>query len=171
MKKKNETFKYFLLKIIPLGLGGSAATLLMLMMLLTFIDVVGRYFFNHPVNGAYELTEVLLAFVVFFALPLVTMENGHITVSLFDGWFNGAAKTVKELVINLLMVVVQGVMTWRLGIQANEMAMYGDVSRFLHIPYSWIAYLMTAMAAVSTLYSLYLALANTFQFDSSGATQ
>lgn len=171
MKKKNETLRYFLWKVVPIGLGGSAATLLMLMMVLTFTDVIGRYFFDSPVNGAYELTEVLLAFVVFFALPLVTLENGHITVSLFDTWFNDAVKKAKELVINLMMVVVQAVMTWRLCIQANDMATYGDVSMFLRIPYGWIAYIMTVLAAISTLFSLYLVLANTSPFNDRGAIQ
>lgn len=145
--------------------------LLLLMMLLTFADVMGRYFFGHPIKGAYELTEVLLAFVVFFALPLVTLENGHITVALFDPWFSKAAKKVKTLVIDLVMVAVQGIMTWRLGSQASDMVAYGDVSMFLKIPYGWIAYIMTAMAAMSTLFSLYLALKSAARSNHRGAIQ
>jgi len=36
------------------------------MMLLTTADVIGRYFFNAPVLGAYEITEYLMLIMVFF---------------------------------------------------------------------------------------------------------
>ena len=65
-------------------LGGLAATLLFLLMLLTLIDVVGRYGFNAPVNGSYEITELLLAAIIFSALPLVSAKDAHITVDLID---------------------------------------------------------------------------------------
>ena len=44
--------------------------MLFAMMALTFVDVIGRYVVNSPLLGAYELTEVLLALVVFGAVPL-----------------------------------------------------------------------------------------------------
>ena len=171
MQTNNRLSAHLSWKTIPLCLGQGAAVLLLLMMLLTFADVMGRYFFGHPIKGAYELTEVLLAFVVFFALPLTTLESGHITVALFDSWFSDAAKKVKALLIDLAMVAVQGVMTWRLGSQASDMVAYGDVSMFLKIPYGWIACIMAVMAAMSTLFSLYLALKNAAQFNNRGAIQ
>ena len=52
---------------------------------LTCVDVVARYAFNSPVNGAYELTELLLASLIFLALPLTTAAGEHIEVELLDG--------------------------------------------------------------------------------------
>ena len=52
---------------------------------LTCVDVVARYAFNSPVNGAYELTELLLATLIFLALPLTTAAGEHIEVELLDG--------------------------------------------------------------------------------------
>ncbi|MDX3895262.1 TRAP transporter small permease [Pusillimonas sp.] len=173
MNHNNKTPGNFLSRSMTFCLGGCAALFLMVMMVLTFIDVIGRYFFHSPVNGVYELTEVLLAFVVFFALPLVTLENGHITVSLFDPWFKGVGRKIKELLISLMMVFVQAVMTWRLGLQARDLVSYGDASMFLQIPYGWVACAMAAMAAISTLFSLYLVLTNILQFNNNngGAIQ
>jgi hypothetical protein len=54
------------------GLGGLASALLFFMMALTFVDVVGRYLFNTPVYGGFEMTEVALATLIFAGLPLVT---------------------------------------------------------------------------------------------------
>ena len=36
------------------------------MMLLTIFDVIGRYIFNLPITGAYEITEAMMVTVVFF---------------------------------------------------------------------------------------------------------
>ena len=53
-----------------LGLG--AAVLLFAMMVLTFVDVWGRYFFNSPVPGGFEVTELMMAALIFAGLPLAT---------------------------------------------------------------------------------------------------
>ena len=54
------------------ALGGLAALVLMALMLLTCVDVAGRYFLNRPVTGGLEVTEILLALVIFAGVPLVT---------------------------------------------------------------------------------------------------
>ena len=69
--------------LVP-ALGHVAAALILCLMLLTCVDVVGRYFLNKPVTGGFELTEVLLAALIFAGLPLVTLRGDHITVDLFD---------------------------------------------------------------------------------------
>ena len=69
--------------VVP-ALGTIAAALMFCLMLLTCVDVVGRYFFNKPVTGGFELTEMLLAALIFAGLPLVTLRGDHITVDLFD---------------------------------------------------------------------------------------
>src|SRR6266849_6455550 len=69
--------------LVPL-LGYVAAVVMLFLMLLTCVDVVGRYFLNKPLTGGFELTEVLLASLIFAGLPLVTLRGDHITVDLFD---------------------------------------------------------------------------------------
>ncbi|QIM47893.1 TRAP transporter small permease [Pusillimonas sp. DMV24BSW_D] len=171
MKNHNEFSTHHIFVVIPQFLGKCAALFLLIMMSLMFADVLGRYFFSNPISGAYELTEILLALVVFFALPLVTHEKGHITVALFDAWLSDTIKRIKSLAINLTMVVIQGVMTWRLYLHASDMIAYGDVSMFLRIPYGWIACTMTVMAAVSTLFSLVLALGDILRSNNQGDAQ
>ena len=45
-------------RLITPVLGGIAAVILFALMLLTCVDVVGRYFLNMPIYGGFELTEV-----------------------------------------------------------------------------------------------------------------
>ena len=44
------------------------------MVLLTCVDVVGRYFLNRPLTGAFELTEHAMGALVFSSLPLVALS-------------------------------------------------------------------------------------------------
>ena len=65
-------------------LGAAASTILMAMMLLTVVDVVARYVFNRPLRGAFEVTELLLAVLIFAGLPLVSHANEHVTMDFID---------------------------------------------------------------------------------------
>ena len=69
--------------IVP-ALGYFAAVVLFCLMMLTCVDVVGRYFFSKPVPGGFEITEMLLAALIFAGLPLVTLRDDHVTVDLLD---------------------------------------------------------------------------------------
>ena len=42
------------------------------MMMITAVDVAGRYLFNKPLAGGFELTEMLLAALIYCGLPLVS---------------------------------------------------------------------------------------------------
>ena len=42
------------------------------MMMLTAVDVAGRYLFNKPLTGGFELTEMMLAALIYCGLPLVS---------------------------------------------------------------------------------------------------
>lgn len=60
------------------------ALLLGIMMALTCADVFMRYVLLRPVLGSNEMTEFLLAGVVFSGLALVTGKRQHIVVTLFE---------------------------------------------------------------------------------------
>jgi len=64
------------------------AAALLAMMLLTFVDVLGRYAFNAPIYGASEMISYLLAAMLFAGLALVSGERSHITVTLFEDWLD-----------------------------------------------------------------------------------
>lgn len=68
-------------------LGWLSALPVALIVVLTFADVLGRYVFSSPVRGSLEMIEFAMALVIFTALPLVTRQREHVTVSLIDGMF------------------------------------------------------------------------------------
>jgi len=132
-------------------LGLVTGILLMLMMLLTAVDVGGRYFFNSPLEGAQELTEMLLATSMFSALPLVTLDREHIAVSLIDHLFTGMADLMRRVVIDLLSLLALLAFGWRLVVLGQTLAEYGDRTLFLGIPLAPIAWFMAAMSFASAL--------------------
>jgi TRAP-type C4-dicarboxylate transport system permease small subunit len=52
------------------------------LILVTCIDVIGRYLFDRPFAAAFELTQVMLGALVFAALPITTARGGHVEVDL-----------------------------------------------------------------------------------------
>jgi TRAP-type C4-dicarboxylate transport system permease small subunit len=59
-----------------------AAVILFSMMLLTFVDVAGRFLLNKPVNGSLELTEFMMGLIVAFAIGFTAFRKGHIRVDI-----------------------------------------------------------------------------------------
>jgi TRAP-type C4-dicarboxylate transport system permease small subunit len=72
-------------------LGAAAAVLLFGLMLITTADVIGRYIFNWPLRGAFEITELLLLALIFAGLPLVSRADEHVTLDFIDAASGNAA--------------------------------------------------------------------------------
>ncbi len=135
-------------------LGIIAAVLLMAMMLITTVDVVGRYIVKQPLPGAYELIELMLAINIFMALPLVCLKDEHITVTVLLEGLSRRVRQVHAGIVSLLSAGVLAVVAWRLYAHAAQLASYGDVTMFLRLPRGPIGYtmaLLTALGAAATV--------------------
>src|SRR3546814_2728132 len=64
---------------------GFAATILFCLMVCTFVDVVGRYVFNSPLPGALELTEIMMASLIFTILPVVSGRSRSVERRVGEG--------------------------------------------------------------------------------------
>ncbi|HKS17686.1 MAG TPA: TRAP transporter small permease [Bradyrhizobium sp.] len=132
-------------------LGLTIAITLFLMMWITFVDVVGRYVFNSPLQGAYEITELSLAVLVFGGLPLVTERQEHVATPLFDHFLRGLALQLKSLAVDLTGLVACSVLAWRLWIQAGTTASLHTQTQVLHIDTAPFVYFMAITSAISGL--------------------
>jgi TRAP-type C4-dicarboxylate transport system permease small subunit len=143
--------------VVP-ALGVVAAALIFCLMLLTCIDVVGRYFFNKPVTGGFELTEILLASLIFAGLPLVTLRGDHITVDLFDPMTPDWLFRIQHALATLVGAACTGYLAWCLWLRAEGLARAGETTSQLQFKIAWLAYAMgilmalTAAALVVTLF-------------------
>jgi TRAP-type C4-dicarboxylate transport system permease small subunit len=60
-----------------------SSSVIFIMMLLTFADVIGRYVLNKPIFGASEMISALLALAIFSGLGVTNARDEHIMVELF----------------------------------------------------------------------------------------
>ena len=128
-----------------------AVAALFAMMLLTFFDVVLRSTINTPIEAATELTRLLMAIVVFSALPVVSGRAGHISVDVLDWAFSRAAARWRDVVINLFT----GAMLWwpaeRVTVLAERARSYGDVTEYLGIPQFYIGWFIAVLTFVTAI--------------------
>ena len=113
------------------------------MMLLTTADVIGRYFFNAPVLGAYEITEYLMLIMVFSFLALAQSAKVHIHVDIV---FNRLPAGLKQFLLrfnHLVCLLMMLLVSW-MGIQrVFELKKTGEASVLLKIPdYPFAAFLV-----------------------------
>lgn len=136
------------LKWVAFLLELAAAVLLFLLMLLTCVDVVGRYFFNNPLVGATELTEIALSLIIFAAIPVITWRHGHIVVDILDRFLSPTTHRILAWFSTALIAIslyFVGVRVFELGARDLRRGIKTD---FLHLPTGWF---IEAIAVLSWL--------------------
>jgi TRAP-type C4-dicarboxylate transport system permease small subunit len=127
------------------------AVALFVMMVVTFIDVVGRYALNSPLSGAKELTELLLMVVVFGAAPLITASNEHITTTLFDEISSGSMRRTRGSSIAAISAIACAVLAWQCWAQGNLASTLDARTPLLDVPTAPFIYFMAVMSAACAL--------------------
>lgn len=145
-----RTFDWFDKMIVPL-LGSIAAIILFAMMVLTCSDVIGRYFLNAPVFGAFELTELLLACLIFTGLPLVTLRQEHICVDVLDGVTPDWLLRIQHIIASIVASVATGYLAWRLSVRGANMLAAGETTAQLKLPLGYLAHGMSILMALTAL--------------------
>lgn len=140
--------------------GGVAGILLFFIMAVTVIDVVGRYLFNSPLPGGFEITQFLMAALIYSALPSVSRQESHITIDLLDPFTPAAVIPVRQVLVNLIAAVCMGIIAWKLWELAEKIREYGDVTEYLRMSRAPIIYFMAALSALATI----VLVANVFRY-------
>lgn len=138
---------------VTLWLARIAAAVLALLAVMTFCDVIARYFFNSPFSFTVEITEIAMGVIVYFGVGLVTQSNGHISVDvvtlrLADWW-----RALLRLLTNIAALGFLALMVWRLGLRTVALLDAGDVSPIMLIP-RWPTALLMTVGAVFFLTGL-----------------
>lgn len=138
------------------ALGVIGATVLFAMMMLTAVDVVGRYLLNRPVPGAFEVTEMMLAALIYCGLPLVSQRREHIVIDTFDYLMSRRVKRGLDMTAEVLCSATLFGLAWLVFGRAARVAQYGDTTTVLKLPLAPVAYLMAAMLLVGAIIHLWL---------------
>lgn len=128
------------IKWLVLFLQSISAVTLFVLMMITCVDVVGRYIFNSPLTGSTELTEIAVGIVVFSVLPIISWRNDHVVVDLLDRFFPPRIHMIRTAIINILISIALVFLGNRIIILGERAMSYEEVSEYLEIPTGWMMY-------------------------------
>jgi len=127
------------LRIISNLLNTIAGAAVTFMMLLTVADVVLRAG-GHPIIGTFEVVSLLLALVIGFGIPQVSIDRGHVSMDFLMDKLSQTGRNVMNTFTRLLCVVLFafiGVNLFNVGARFHAS---GEVSPTIMIPFYPVAY-------------------------------
>lgn len=139
---------------IQQAVSGLLVLLLSAMVALTFVDVVGRRLFNTPVFGANDITEHLMALIIFSGLPLLTARRGHLSIDLFDHWLLQPRWRAWHKAVDVLIASVLGLIAWEYVVAIGEARQINEVSPALTIPRAWMYGYIASTTAIAAVLAL-----------------
>ncbi|MFD0916075.1 TRAP transporter small permease [Pseudahrensia aquimaris] len=142
-------------KTISNWLAAAACVVLVVLMLITFFDVVGRYFFDAPLTFAVELIGLNMGLLVFFGLAITTLNRGHIAVDLVSAASPPAIRRFLARIAAIAGSVFIALMAWRLWDRAGNFMSDGLVTDILAFPIYPIVMIMSATAGFTVVIAVY----------------
>ena len=124
------------LLFIGRGMAAVSAVALGVMMLISTADVILRYFFLAPINGASEIVAMLLVIAATFGFGYCELRNGHIRITVFIERFAGMQNNF-NIFAYFVCFITTGLLTWRGGLQFWDYLhrTRGHLSELLRITY------------------------------------
>ena len=111
-----------------------ASVLLFILMVLGAADVIGRYFFNAPINGAMETGQILLALMVFFSWGNTQIQKEHVNVALFVSHFPERLKNIAGIFTTSLSLALFILIVWRSTVAALDTFKSGELVYVIRWP-------------------------------------
>lgn len=120
-----------------------AAAALVAIMLIMTVDAIGRYLLTSPVSAAFEVVQLLMAVLIFAAMPVVTFRREHVVVDLFEFAIPARIKPALDLFIYAACLLVALGYAWVLWKRGGFLAAGNEVTFNLGIRMAPIAYAMS----------------------------
>jgi len=129
----------------------AGGTMILAMMVVTTIDVVGRYFLSKPLWGGFETTEILMGLVVFAGMPMATARREHITIDLFDTLLSFKLRCWQAAIGDVVCAGIAAVLAWRVWVRGQALLDVGETTMQLGIPRGYVALAMGALMAAAAV--------------------
>jgi TRAP-type C4-dicarboxylate transport system permease small subunit len=121
--------------------GGGLA--LALLMTVTVLDVVGRYWLNAPLTGALDLSSIMLVLIVACAIAYAGRSGAHVTADMITTLGSPGFERATAIAIKLLACLVTATWSWRLYVTGGVAGQLGEGTQLLNIPYEPIYKVMS----------------------------
>ena len=110
------------------------SVVLFVLVIMTAIDVTGRYLFSKPLPATYELTQFMFSITVFFGMAYFGILKRHIKINLLVDKFPPAAQNIIDTFTSLLSLGMCIVLSWQAIVQARVLQLDKLRSDIWHIP-------------------------------------
>ncbi len=104
----------------------AGAWILLATSLVTVADALLRKLLSRPIQGTFEATELLLAVIIFFALPFTGLTDAHAVLDLTINRLPRPAQLVIVGLNGFFCAAVLGLLSYEMGLLAVE---YGRTAR------------------------------------------
>jgi TRAP-type C4-dicarboxylate transport system permease small subunit len=133
------TTAYDIFRYLSKVLSHIAGIMLTVMMLLTVVDVLFRSS-GYPFVGAYEIVSLLLALVIGFGIPQVSLDKGHVFMEFLLERFPQRGKDVMNTFTRVLCIILFAFIGYNLFIVGAGYHATGEVSPTIKLPFYPIVY-------------------------------
>ncbi len=121
------------------------------------VSVTGRWVISKPIFGDFEMVAMGTAIAVTLFLPYCQMKRGNVIVDLFMSWAPRRVQSFLDVLGNLFLAAISGLLTWRMYLGGFDAHTYGETTYILALPLWWAFPFMVFAFALLTLNCLYLA--------------
>lgn len=115
---------------------GAGVFSLAIMMLVTTVDVLSRFFFNAPITGSIEITGFLLVLTILLGIPYAAAKRQHITIDIVSSKLPDRMRLNLASITLFIAIVLFGVVVWRSIDYAFLMHRMHRVTAVLRMPLS-----------------------------------
>ncbi|MFK5980508.1 MAG: TRAP transporter small permease [Rhizobiaceae bacterium] len=144
------------------------AAVMLLLSVITVASVLGRYFFNTPVSGDFEMVEIGCAIAVSAFLPYCQLAQGNVIVDFFTQNTHPKIKNVMDAFGCIMLTLMAMLFTWRLSLGGYDLYRYNDQTMILQVN-TWFGFVIIvpsmALLAIAGLVTSWRALNGRFYGD------
>jgi TRAP-type transport system small permease protein len=133
----------------------TAAGILAVVTLLTFVSVILRYFFSWAIPDSYDFTRLLLGILIFWGMAVASYRGDHITVDLLWGAMPPMVQRAMDVFSALVTLVGMVVFTWMFAEKVLDIRSAGTGTFDLRQPV-WPYYLIAWIGLASAVLLLLL---------------
>ena len=123
------------------------------MVLLVFINVVGRYVFKMGIVESEEIARILFVWLTYLGAVMCFKTNSHVLVDILINFLHGVTRKIVDLISNLLIsgiLVVTTYYSWSL-VTVN----LGNLTPLTKIPLSLVEGIIPASMVMMLVINLY----------------
>ena len=122
------------------------------MVVLVFINVVGRYVFRMGIIEAEEISRILFVWITYLGAVLCFKASTHIRVDIVLIFLRGVPRKVVDVISNVLVSVILVIVT-KYSMNLVKLNLNTPLT-LTHIPTGWVQFVIPASMVLMLVYNI-----------------